>query len=214
MTGENTGVAIGATGLALFAGAMIAIKVGALDAFITTAAPVGLVVLIGVGAIGLVSQGARSGGRNSHAHTRVVRRGRHVEVHSAPVRASSVTRRRRIAADHEAGHAAVARARGWRVNGVEIRDDGSGVTRMTVPWLKSYDPRDDIAVSLAGGKAARTQVGCGSDNAYAEAARNSVPEDQRDAAWREGNRRADSALFWRSGQRHRDSQALQKRGQL
>jgi len=164
---------------------------------------------------GVVALAAKAGGgRARHSHGHVVRRGRTVTVHTAPNNARTVARRRRIAADHEAGHVAVGRARRWKVVGASINDDGSGVTEFRSCGGRRYDPRDDIAVSLAGGMAAGTQAGCGSDNAYAEAARDSYPADQRGAAWREGERRARAALFWRGGERRRDSQRLQREGSL
>lgn len=224
-TGEGFGVAAFAAGLAAFVVAVVLAVTHTLDDVIVWALgdelvatlQTGLVTAGGAAAlVVLVAKTGVGGGRatsgrmtSGHGHARVVRRGRRVEVHTAPHHARSVARRRRIAADHEAGHAAAGRARGWKVEGMEVRDDGSGVTRFRTP--RRYDPRDDIAISLAGGMAARTWSGCASDLAYANAARDRLPKDKRDAGWREGERRARSALFWRAGERQRDARTLQER---
>ena len=175
----------------------------------------GLVLLLAVGVVAATLAAARLRARHGHTTTSVRRgiRGRHVTVRTEPARGVAPHRRIATAAKHEAGHKAVAQARGWRVLGVQVNPDGSGVTRMYVPDRR-YDPRDDIAVSLGGWLGSGTRDGCGSDFAHAEAARLSLPESERGAGWREGERRCRSALWWRSGQRRRDTAALIDRGQL
>ena len=172
---------------------------------------VGLLVVVGL--IALVAKAG--GGGHGHTTTTVKRgvRGRHITVRTAPARHVAPDRRVKVAAEHEAGHKAVAKARGWKVRGVEVYPDGSGVTRLYVPDRK-YDPRDDIAVSLGGWKGAGTKEGCASDFGHADAAYRAMPAGERDAGWREGVRRCNSALFWRSGERRRDAAALMRDGSL
>jgi hypothetical protein len=171
--------------------------------------------LVVVGLLVLVAKAGGGGSKHAHSTTTVARgmRGRHITVRTEPSRHADPQKRIKIAAEHEAGHKAVAKARGWKVRGVEVYPDGSGITRLYVPDRK-YNPRDDIAVSLGGWKGSGTKAGCGSDFGHANAAYGAMSPDEREAGWREGVRRCNSALFWRAGERRRDAQRLEREGTL
>lgn len=99
---------------------------------------------------------------------------------------------RNVILRHEAGHAIAIERFGGRVTKVEIGDDW-GVTHGTVP--ANIDPLDDAAIDYAGGTAARTWWGCGSDKDHARSRINgAVPftfwGSERSAAHAEAKRRA------------------------
>jgi hypothetical protein len=98
----------------------------------------------------------------------------------------------KVAARHEGGHVALAKAAGGKVLGAEVYPDGSGVTWVRMP--ASATVVDEIAVCVAGEVAARTSRGCSSDQADVRAALATLPAGERDAARRAGYDRARSVV--------------------
>lgn len=98
----------------------------------------------------------------------------------------------RVAARHEGGHVALARAAGGKVLGAHIYPDGSGVTYVRMP--ASATAVDEIAVCVSGEVAARTSSGCGGDQANMRAVLASLPPGERNAARRAGYARAQSVV--------------------
>lgn len=97
-----------------------------------------------------------------------------------------------LAARHEGGHIALAKAAGGRVTGAYIYPDGSGVTYIKMPASASIV--DHIAVDVAGEVAAGTNWGCESDQAYMRAALASLPAGERSAAKKAGYARASNVV--------------------
>jgi hypothetical protein len=172
-----------------------------------------LICLVIVAVVGYVVLRARAGG-HSHGHARVVRRGRRVEFHTAPTqKARPGNANLKVAANHEAAHAVVAKHCGWRVDGVQINPDGSGVTRVSTSlWSGGGKPQDIIAVALAGGKGSNWS-GCSSDLDRARETYEGCDPTERDAIWNEGDRKANSGLFWRGGEKSRIATKLLKDGE-
>lgn len=98
----------------------------------------------------------------------------------------------KLAARHEGGHIALAKAAGGRVTGAYIYPDGSGVTYIKMPASASIV--DHIAIDVAGEVAAGTSWGCESDQAYMRAALATLPPEQRAAAKKAGYARASNVV--------------------
>lgn len=131
--------------------------------------------------------------------------GRHVAIHTHGGHGT------KLAAIHEGGHVAVAKAVGARVHGAEIFPDGSGVTWLTFP--RNATPIDDVAVSVAGEVAAGTKRGCASDQAYMRAALAKLPASERAAAKKAGYAKARSTVggfFFDGGVSSTAAQLLKK----
>lgn len=98
----------------------------------------------------------------------------------------------KVAARHEGGHVALAKAAGGRVLSAHINPDGSGVTYVRLP--ASATAVDEIAVCVAGEVAARTRSGCGGDQDNMRAVLASLPPHERAAAKKAGYSRASSVV--------------------
>lgn len=97
-----------------------------------------------------------------------------------------------VAARHEGGHVALAKAAGGKVLGARINPDGSGVTYVRLP--ASATAVDEIAVCVAGEVAARTSSGCGGDQANMRAVIAALPPGERAAARKAGYARASNVV--------------------
>ena len=99
----------------------------------------------------------------------------------------------KVAAWHEAGHFATAKAVGGRVRGAAVFPDGSGVTVLKLP--RRVTAAQDVAVDVAGHVASDTASGCdgfeGSDFDQMRDVLAGLPKDQRDAVKAQGYRIAE-----------------------
>lgn len=132
--------------------------------------------LIG-GALGLLATPGRSFGdslRTSHSHGGTLRR---------------------VTADHESGHAMVARAIGGGVTRIKIKGDGTGRTSWIAPDYLT--PAEDIAVAIGGSLAEgckMTDRQCRSDQAHVDHVLRRVGVGRKGSTMREARRIATRAL--------------------
>lgn len=208
MSGETVGPLIGGLGLATFAGTVIAIRAGALDAVVAAAtrgagAAGGVVVLVAVAFVAM--GGGRAGGSVGRSTG-----GRSVSVH-AHAHGGGPGVRRRIAR-HEAGHAAAARALGGRVNSATVdADNRGGLVQATLP---TQDSQAAITFWLAGQRALRSTEGAGADNGLIRRELRQVPHSDRGQVMRDARRHADQIVRQNAGRIRRDANRLDREGRL
>lgn len=126
----------------------------------------------------------------------------------------------RAAANHEGGHFAMANQLGWRTGAVRIFSDGSGYTEVYIP--ADAQPYEIVALSVAGGVAEGSTVGCGgswwptpgSDNWNKVRALRGVPADERARERRRGEQLARSTVggWFFDGGVSRYADRIQKEG--
>lgn len=117
----------------------------------------------------------------------------------------------RVAAIHEGGHAAVAKAVGGRVEHAWIRPDGSGMCRVRLP--ETATAADWIAVNVAGEVASGTRAGCHGDQAAMREELAALPPGERAAAKAAGYATARRVLRgWGDGGAAKVADALMRDG--
>jgi hypothetical protein len=191
MTDQTGGLVIGGLGLATFAGAVVAIRAGALHAVVAAVMPgAGMVVLL---ALVVATLGAR------RTNT-VTTAGRMAVGHAHGDRG--------VIARHEAGHVAAARAVGGQVISATA-SNSEGLVRAVVP-----DVRASVTFLRAGRYAAGTRRGCGGDECAERAELRDVPRGERRQLVRDADRDARRIVRQYSGQIGRDARTLEQRGRL
>lgn len=190
MTGETAGPIVGGLGLAAFAGAVVAIRAGALDAVVAAVLPrAGAVAVV---AVAVWAVAARTGGRSGA--------GRAVVGH-----AHGTTR---IIARHEAGHVAAARATGGRVVSATA-GRGEGLVRAQLPSVQAH-----LTFLRAGRYAAGTSAGCSADRQAERAVLREVPRGERAGVMRDADADARRIVRQHRSQIQQDARTLEQGGSL